>query len=335
MDPLSATASIAAIIQLSSEVVKYISSAAGATKQRKRLREQLRACETILQQLNDEADDSEEGKAWSETVRALEAPGAPLGQLWVALGKIEAKLQPKESLGKAVASLQWPLNEKEVKEISTTIECEKSLLELALVNNSRKLIQEIIRTSNENRQQLVQLTLTIDQSSNESKGQFSELKNGLTNLQDSQAGLRDGIDRLQHCQENYNLLEEQTRILNWLSPINYAPQQSDFIRRRQEGTGQWLLDSEEYQAWLDARGQTLFCPGIPGAGKTILTAIVVDDLNKRSFENPIGLVYIYCNFRRQDEQNVDSLLANILKQLAERQPSLPESVKSVYEKKGT
>jgi hypothetical protein len=92
MDLLSTTASVIAVIQLSSEVVKYVSAAGGATKERKRLREEVRACEYILQQLKDEADDSEEGKAWSETIKALEAPGAPLGRLCVALSVVKAKL---------------------------------------------------------------------------------------------------------------------------------------------------------------------------------------------------------------------------------------------------
>jgi Cdc6-like AAA superfamily ATPase len=121
-------------------------------------------------------------------------------------------------------------------------------------------------------------------------------------------------------------------VLNWLAPIDYGPQQNDLIQRRQAGTGQWLLDSGQYQAWLTAKRQTLFCPGTPGAGKTILASIVVDDLNTRFRQDEtIGIAYIYCNFRHQDEQKADSLLANLLKQLAERQPSLPMSVKTLYD----
>lgn len=30
-------------------------------------------------------------------------------------------------------------------------------------------------------------------------------------------------------------------IMDWLTPVNYALQQSDLIARRQEGTGEWLL----------------------------------------------------------------------------------------------
>jgi hypothetical protein len=127
--------------------------------------------------------------------------------------------------------------------------------------------------------------------------------------------------------------QEQEKILEWLTPIDYAPQQSDFIRRRQAGTGQWLLDSTEFQAWLKTDRRTLFCPGIPGAGKTIITSIVVDDLCKR-FQNDtsVGIAYLYCNFRRQRKQNPEDLLASILKQLVQEHPSTPGSMKSLFER---
>jgi hypothetical protein len=94
-------------------------------------------------------------------------------------------------------------------------------------------------------------------------------------------------------------MRERQAILDWLTPIDYAAQQHDFISRRQAGSGQWLLESEEFQAWLNTDNQTLFCPGIPGAGKIILISIVVEELTTRFSNDPtIGIAYIYCNFRR-------------------------------------
>jgi hypothetical protein len=125
---------------------------------------------------------------------------------------------------------------------------------------------------------------------------------------------------------------EDTEVLNWLTMVDNGPQQSDYIRRRQAGTGQWLLDSAEFQEWLNTDNQTLFCPGIPGAGKTILTAVVIHDLTTQFSDNPtIGIAYIYCNFRQQDDQKPDDLLASLLKQLAECQPSLPGCVQDLYD----
>jgi hypothetical protein len=44
--------------------------------------------------------------------------------------------------------------------------------------------------------------------------------------------------------------KERREILDWLTPADYGPQQSDYINRRQPGTSKWLLDSAKYQAWL-------------------------------------------------------------------------------------
>jgi hypothetical protein len=130
---------------------------------------------------------------------------------------------------------------------------------------------------------------------------------------------RDNVVKLVQHQED----QGRRAVLDWLTSVDYAPQQNDFIARRQEGTGQWLLDSIMYQSWRETNKQTLFCPGIPGAGKTILTSIVVEELTTRFSSDPtIGIAYIYCNFRRQDEQKISDLLASLLKQLAAIQPSL-------------
>ena len=138
-----------------------------------------------------------------------------------------------------------------------------------------------------------------------------------------------GVDQLNQKQND----QERRIILDWLTNIDYASQQSDFINRRQVGTGQWLIDSEEYQTWVQTPKETLFCPGIPGAGKTILTAIIIDDLTMRfQSEADIGIAYLYCNFRRQDEQKADDLLASLLKQLSQKRTSLPDSVKTLYKK---
>jgi hypothetical protein len=88
-----------------------------------------------------------------------------------------------------------------------------------------------------------------------------------------------------------------------------------------------------FRTWLGAPGKTLFCPGIPGAGKTILTSIVVDHLLDKYQDSPtVGVAYVYCNFRQQGEQRLDDLLSSILKQLSEMQPSIPGATEALYDK---
>lgn len=77
----------------------------------------------------------------------------------------------------------------------------------------------------------------------------------------------------------------------------------------------------------------MFCPGIPGAGKTILTSIVVEELTSRfSNDKSIGVAYLYCNFQWQDKQNAKDLFASLLKELAQGRSSLPDCVKSLHDR---
>jgi hypothetical protein len=124
-------------------------------------------------------------------------------------------------------------------------------------------------------------------------------------------------------------------ILDWLTVSDYhAHQQSDFFGRRQQGTGQWLLDSPEFKEWMATSGQTLFCPGMPGAGKTMIVSIVVDHLNNFQQEaGPynVGIAYLYCNFRQGQEQKPVNLLTSLLKQLVQELGLIPGSVRSLYD----
>jgi Cdc6-like AAA superfamily ATPase len=138
--------------------------------------------------------------------------------------------------------------------------------------------------------------------------------------------VRDGVNTLLRRQHNH----EHGIILDWLTPINYGTQLSDYLARREPGTGEWLQQSKEFQAWLGTGKQTLFCPGVPGAGKTILTSIVINHLIDRFSTDPsIRIVYLYCNFKQQVK--ADDLLASLLKQLSQERSSLPDTVKALYE----
>jgi len=148
--------------------------------------------------------------------------------------------------------------------------------------------------------------------------------------------IRKTIEEVQYHQLSREKKEDQKLILEWLTPTDYAPQQIDFIKRRQSATGQWLLHSPEFQAWLESDKKTLFCPGIPGAGKTILTAIVIEHLiNQYHNDSNVAIAYIYCNFRRNHEQTLDDLLASLLRQLTESPPCLPIPVTELYERHKT
>lgn len=129
--------------------------------------------------------------------------------------------------------------------------------------------------------------------------------------------------------------QEATRhrmLLEWISTSDYPSQQSDIIGRRSEGTGQWFLSAPKTARWLNEAKTTLFCPGIPGAGKTMITAIAIQNLLDLGCENAYGVAYVYCNYKAQDEQDISSLLRAILKQLALCRSSTIEPIEQMYKR---
>jgi hypothetical protein len=55
--------------------------------------------------------------------------------------------------------------------------------------------------------------------------------------------------------------EDRRNISRWLSPLNFKAVQSEYLQKRQEGTGQWFLESPEFTDWRDGTSEVLWCPG--------------------------------------------------------------------------
>ena len=123
---------------------------------------------------------------------------------------------------------------------------------------------------------------------------------------------------------------ERQKLLDWITPLNFLAQQSVLLCWRQEGTGQWLFESPEFKSWMNKPGETLLCRGIPGAGKTMLASIAIDHLQGTLRHKNIPVVYIYCDYKRQQEQTPINLMASILKQLLQHQISVPDGVMNSY-----
>lgn len=118
--------------------------------------------------------------------------------------------------------------------------------------------------------------------------------------------------------------------MEWLSPTDFPAQQQDIITRRQEGTGQWFLDSPKFKRWLKGSDKTLFCPGIPGAGKTMVAAIAINHLCRTTLCDDIGVAYLFCTYKAQTDQSASNLLAALLKQLVQSRPDIAAPVTHIY-----
>jgi hypothetical protein len=83
--------------------------------------------------------------------------------------------------------------------------------------------------------------------------------------------------------------------------------------KREPYTGQWFLESEEYSQWLTGPSRSLFCIGIPGAGKTYLASRAIDDLrdNHLQSDTKIGLAWIYYDYAIRESQNAANNMSSL------------------------
>lgn len=81
---------------------------------------------------------------------------------------------------------------------------------------------------------------------------------------------------------------------------------------RHEGTGAWLLDNPVFQSWHSGSRRHLWLHGLPGCGKTVLSATVLDYLAK---ENDKLILNFFFDFSDTTKQTLDGMLRSLAFQL--------------------
>ena len=135
-----------------------------------------------------------------------------------------------------------------------------------------------------------------------------------------------GVDRL----ESFHRDCERDAILSWLSGSAHACHHEELLRHRAPGTGEWFINSHDFQKWVEYEASILFCPGIPGSGKSFITCAAIDHLQSHfANDDSVGICYIYCKYKRREEQGEAFILSSLLKQLLLNRP-LPASLKRLH-----
>lgn len=126
-------------------------------------------------------------------------------------------------------------------------------------------------------------------------------------------------------------LELVSIVSRWLSPSEKISTQPEVAKREEKE--KWLLNSPYYETWHCGDQRTLFCLDISGIQKTVVSSIVIDDLQMRfGDEAEIRIAHLFCKFKQQIKQTPRDLFASLLRQLVERQLVMPEAVETLYKR---
>lgn len=127
------------------------------------------------------------------------------------------------------------------------------------------------------------------------------------------------------------ILEDQEAqdIRNWLSPLDFTTQQEAIFANHCPGTGSRFLKSEEYKCWKTADRSAIWCCGVPGAGKTYLSSIVVNELQQKNQAFTDAVLVIYCRYDDPECQSISNIAGELLRQCT-RDRQLPKALVELF-----
>lgn len=135
MDPLSITASITALLQITNTTIRYLYDVGNATNDRMKLVSEASQLISLLPILSSRVEQAKSGDPWLDTVKTLSIQNGPLDQLKSDLERLASKLVPGKGLSDVKQRLTWMFNKEEVMNILMKIERMKTLVTLALTND--------------------------------------------------------------------------------------------------------------------------------------------------------------------------------------------------------
>uniref|UniRef100_A0A8H7NIH4 NACHT domain-containing protein n=1 Tax=Bionectria ochroleuca TaxID=29856 RepID=A0A8H7NIH4_BIOOC len=123
------------------------------------------------------------------------------------------------------------------------------------------------------------------------------------------------------------------KIRTWLQPTSYDIAGGEYrkhLASHVSGTGSWFTSSDTYKQWLeDDQHGLLWIKGIPGSGKSVMAASLIDGLSKASPGSPV----IFFFFRQIIEANhqPEALLRDWMDQILNYSPPLQKKLKDYLE----
>ncbi|KAF6832422.1 hypothetical protein CMUS01_06914 [Colletotrichum musicola] len=134
----------------------------------------------------------------------------------------------------------------------------------------------------------------------------------INKLQDDTEYTRDVVDLVRASQ-----ISDQ--IQNWLRAPDASIDFNNNYRKRQAGTGLWLVQSPIFKTWLDQPGSCLWLRGFAGCGKSVLCSTAIQDtLRRRGFDREprVGIAFFFFTFNDETKQDTSSMLRALLLQLS-------------------
>ncbi|KAL9628246.1 MAG: hypothetical protein Q9164_007348, partial [Protoblastenia rupestris] len=286
------SASIAALLQVTSKVIRYLSDIQDGPKELYEIRIEICSVLSLLTQIQVQLDQAQPDDPFTSTLRSLNVPHGPFAQFYSALESIASKLAPAQKWNKLGKALRWPFGKEEIRTIFNMIGRQKVLFTLAQQNDHIALSRAI---------------------RGDVKNIYGEIRITSERLMDLQ------------------MTENHKKVHRWLAAPDPSSNYSAAVERRCRNTGSWFLESDNYQDWLSTPGALLWLYGIPGCGKTILSSTIFQQMiSGYQAHADTAVLYFYFDFNDPAKRQPENLVRSLIDQLSSCYAQMPPGLESLY-----
>lgn len=131
--------------------------------------------------------------------------------------------------------------------------------------------------------------------------------------------------------------KHKAKVLEWLSDLDFAKLQHSHILNYTEGTGLWLLADSRFQHWKEGIYSSLCCLGMPGSGKTVISAMIIRHLSQvfPSPDNNFAVAFVYFKYDERTIQSNARIIRDLVKQLLSQAEDMmpPALIDEAFEKR--
>ncbi|KAF6753023.1 ankyrin repeat-containing domain protein [Ephemerocybe angulata] len=123
----------------------------------------------------------------------------------------------------------------------------------------------------------------------------------------------------------------ETVLLKWLGGPDYISIRRSVLERRMEGTVTWFLELKEFKQLVDNTGVILWGTGLPGSGKTIISATCTDHL-ENTFSDRSDVAIAYALLRYSEKTLCRDIFAALIGQIIGKHDSALAVLQVVYDR---
>ncbi|KAB2104390.1 hypothetical protein AG0111_0g7901 [Alternaria gaisen] len=292
MDPLSVAGSIAGLISLSDTIFRklyhYVKDVKSAEKEVQELKNEVAALNGVLHNLHLVAEDLETSSLRDISIRPdhINSCLATLYQLDDRMNK--AGIFDKGKIRATIHKLSWPFKSVNAKKFIDDIRSHRDHLNFALSADTMTALLQCLSKQDQ--------------------------------LLSSVAGLEKRLRDKQNIDTKIFVDEKRQEILDSFLSINPDDSFRTNTRIRHATTGFWLTETEEFIKWMQGSNLHLWLSGIPGAGKTILSSLIIQQCLKEATDDR-AVAFFYCDYKNIRSQDVVQILSSLASQLARQHES--------------